>query len=926
MSFKLSPRFLSQYDGKQPKWGFGALSYFVYKRTYARLMADGTQEEYSDTCRRVTEGTFTAQKNHCKKNGLEWQAHKAQKTAQEFYRRMWDFKFTPPGRGFWIMGTELVDKVGSAALNNCLAGDTEIITSQGIMRIDDAFDTQRHQDGGEYKLLTRGGKWIDAPIKCYGQQELYRITLTRQGVKKIIHATSDHRWFTKDRRQGYRSSGWSEFTTEELRPGIHRLQYSFGQGIKNTTPSPFGVAHGFVFGDGCKRGDNKNSAVANLIGDKDSALVEYFKPCPYREIENGVQYSAIPNYFKDRPSIKENKSYLYGWLAGYFSADGSCKSDGTVKLSSVSRDNIDFVRSVCSVLGIGTYSIQCEDRISNLTNRPHKMFSIVLMRQQLTEDFFIIPEHRDNFVKSGGSDIQTKYWTVESVDKTSKKENVFCAEVADYNAFTLADNILTGNCGFTSTKDVSIELGNSFAWAMDMLMLGVGVGFDTKGAGQVIIKSPTKEQITFVIPDSREGWVESVRLLMNSYHNGGNVVTFDYSKIRPRGEPIRGFGGTASGPGPLEELHKNIRGILGALDGESITSVAITDLMNFIGKCVVAGNVRRSAELAIGEIDDTDYIEMKDYKKYAQELKDRRWASNNSVFSSVYSDFHHIATGIALNGEPGLIFLDNARHFGRLKDGWIGFEDERYDNVDGFNPCAEQCLEDKELCTLVETYPANHDTVEDYLITLKYAYMYAKTITLIPTHNERTNAVMMRNRRIGCSMSGVQQAIKKFGLRTFLNSFCDKGYEVIRGWDRTYSRWLGVPRSVRMTTVKPSGTVSILAGATPGVHFTHSEYYWRTVRIAADSPLVMPLWLAGYRIEVAITDNEKYGPGIKDTIHIATSADIELAADKGATLVVYFPVKEENFTKSKFDVTLWEQLSIVREMQHYWSDNAVVVP
>lgn len=596
MSFKLSPKFLAQYADKQPDWGFGALSYFVYKRTYARLMANETQEEYFDTCKRVTEGVFAAQKNHCKHNGLEWQAHKAQKTAQEFFRRMWDFKFTPPGRGFWIMGTPLVDKVGSAALNNC---------------------------------------------------------------------------------------------------------------------------------------------------------------------------------------------------------------------------------------------------------------------------------------------------------------------------------------GFSSTKDVSIELGNSFAWTMDMLMLGVGVGFDTKGAGQIIIKAPRKEKILFEIPDSREGWVESVRLLMNSYQTGGNIVEFDYSKIRPRGEPIRGFGGTASGPEPLMELHNNIRKILGDLDGEAITSVAIVDIMNFIGKCVVAGNVRRSAELAIGEIDDIDYVEMKDYEKFKTELADRRWASNNSVFASPYSDFSKIVQGIALNGEPGLIFLDNARHFGRMKDGWISFEDDRYDNVDGFNPCAEQCLEDKELCCLVETYPANHDSVEDYHQTLKYAYMYAKTITLIPTHDERTNSVMMRNRRIGCSMSGIQQAIKKFGLRDFLNDFCDKGYEIIRGWDRTYSRWLGVPRSVRMTTVKPSGTVSILAGATPGVHFTHSEYYWRTVRVAADSPLIMPLWLAGYRIEVAVTDNKKLGLDQGAVLRIQEADELKMAQSKGVTLVVYFPVKEKSFTKSKFDTTLWEQLAIVREMQHYWSDNAV---
>jgi adenosylcobalamin-dependent ribonucleoside-triphosphate reductase len=593
MAFRLTQKFLSEFEGRQPRWGFGDLSYLVYKRTYARIMQNGLQEEYVDTCVRVTEGVFDIQRKHCKDNRLPWNAHKAQKTAQEFFRRMWDFKFTPPGRGFWIMGTPMVEKVGSAALQNC---------------------------------------------------------------------------------------------------------------------------------------------------------------------------------------------------------------------------------------------------------------------------------------------------------------------------------------GFTSTEDVSIELGNSFSWAMDMLMLGVGVGFDTKGAGLITIKKPSRALDTFEISDDREGWVESVRLLLNSYQTGGNILEFVYSKIRKRGEPIKGFGGTASGPEPLRELHSNIRKILNLLDGQSLTSVAIVDLMNFIGKCVVAGNVRRSAELAIGDIEDVDYVTMKDWRKFPEEVSDRRWASNNSVFANPLSKFDDIAPNIALNGEPGLIFIENARHYGRFKDGWIPFEDDRYDNVKGFNPCAEQQLEDKELCCLVETYPANHETVEDYHRTLKFAYLYAKTVTLLPTHDERTNSVMMRNRRIGCSMSGIQQAIQKFGMRKFFSEFCDKGYGVIRSWDRIYSRWLGIPRSIRMSTVKPSGTVSILAGATPGIHYTHAEFYFRTVRIPVESPLVVKLLKAGYRIEIDVNNAVRED---KSAILIKDSAALESYKNSGFTTVVYFPVKEKNFTKSKFDATLWEQLTFVREMQHYWSDNSV---
>jgi ribonucleotide reductase alpha subunit len=561
----------------------------------------------------------------------------------------------------------------------------------------------------------------------------------------------------------------------------------------------------------------------------------------------------------------------------------------------------------------------------------------------LSEKFFLIDEHKKNFVESGGNDVKGRYWTVETVEKTSRIETVYCVQVPDLNCFTLADNILTHNCGFVSTKDVNIDLAAPFAWAMDMLMLGVGIGFDAKGAGNIIIKQPKETKVLYEIPDSREGWVESVKLLLNSYH-GRNDVEFSYDLIRPFGAPIKGFGGQSSGPQPLIELHENIRNTLDNLVGEAITSVAIVDIMNFIGKCVVAGNVRRSAELGIGEIDDKEYVEMKDPEKFGEELADRRWASNNSVFASNDSDFGLITGNIVRNGEPGLIFLDNARHYGRIKDGWVPFESEKYDDVQGFNPCVEQGLENYELCCLVETFPANHDSPEEYLETLKFAYLYSKSVTLVPTHDEKTNAVMMRNRRIGCSMSGIQQAFKKFGHSSFLNDFCDQGYETIRSWDRIYSRWLGVPRSIKMTTVKPSGTVSILAGATPGIHFTHDEYYYRTVRCSASSPLIPKLRKAKYRIEYSSTDRKLLKKAMKmagveefernwwkDYLDIDSTKSFgatkgvvfDLFAQSGGTVVVYFPIKEKNFTKSKFDVSVWEQVMSIREMQHYWSDNGV---
>ena len=260
-------------------------------------------------------------------------------------------------------------------------------------------------------------------------------------------------------------------------------------------------------------------------------------------------------------------------------------------------------------------------------------------------------------------------------------------------------------------------------------------------SGTLTIKEPQHTNDTLVIDDSREGWVDSVHLLLDGYFFGGKVPKFDYSAIRPAGALISGFGGTSSGHAPLKELHENLVKLFKDKVGEAITSVDIVDTENLIGRCVVSGNVRRSAALAMGRHDDRLYLEMKNDD---EKLYHHRWGSNNSFHAVVGMDYEWHAAQSQANGEPGYIWLDNARTRGRFKDG------ERFDdtNVAGFNPCVEQQLEDAELCCLVETFPARHDNLEDYLRTLKIAYLYGKTITLSNTHWPETNAKMLKNRRI----------------------------------------------------------------------------------------------------------------------------------------------------------------------------------
>jgi ribonucleotide reductase alpha subunit len=792
------------------------------------------------------------------------------------------------------------------------------------------------------------------------------------------------------------------------------------------------------------------------------------------------------------------------------------------------------------------------------------------------------------------------------------------------------------NCAFVSTKTLKEDYSKPFTFLMDASMLGVGVGFDTKGAGEVMIKLPNPNRgiEEYEIPDTREGWVESLKLLLESYFHSTAEVQFDYSKIRPEGEPIKGFGGVSSGHEPLQEIHEEIRKVLNRNVGEPITITTIVDVMNLIGKCVVAGNVRRTAEIVFGDPHNEEYLDLKNYK-VNKHRETYGWTSNNSIFAELGMDYTDVCKRINDNGEPGLAWLENMRTFSRMQNGgdnkdhrvaggnpcvvgdtlvavadgrnsvpirdlvdtqypvysvdengkvvikhsiktwktkenteiwkltlddgsyllatpdhkimlrggeykelkdlredesvfpFNSFNNKGYRNIRGTgkrasgirqyrliteseigympnakeyaihhkdfdktndvwdnldvitqsehsrlhrlvdNPmhdpinvekmketthnngghygkrngmygknhkkstlksiskkssknwenqrdfmiesikngmtdkvrkhisdkrkertiwvdwkcpvcnehktlteyqasnrktcsyscsnvkrgmvnngiwnhkvvsvefhgyedvydmtvedthnfgvitstkdgkyldssglfihnCLEQSLESYELCCLVETFPSNHDSLEDYQRTLKYAYLYAKTVTLGKTHWPDTNRVMLRNRRIGCSVSGVAQFITKHGMEE-LRKWLEKGYKTIHEWDCMYSDWFAIPKSIKTTSVKPSGTVSLLVGATPGMHYPESRFYIRRMRLSKHSELIGPLKKAGYKIEPAF--------GSED-----------------ATMVVEVPVDVGEGIRTAAELSIWEQFSLAAFLQRHWADNQV---
>jgi len=462
------------------------------------------------------------------------------------------------------------------------------------------------------------------------------------------------------------------------------------------------------------------------------------------------------------------------------------------------------------------------------------------------------------------------------------------------------------NCSFVSTAEMNKNNpAKPFAFLMEASMLGVGVGFDTKGAEKdFVIYDPHPDTDPIVIPDTREGWVESTTSLINSYLKPDQKSpVFDYSQIRPAGTPIKTFGGTAAGADPLIKLHEHVRRIFKGRAGEKVTTTDIADLGNLIGVCVVSGNVRRSAELLMGKIDDREFLNLKNYEVFPERNaydptgENSGWGfmSNNSVEAHVGQDLSPIIDGIARNGEPGVIWMDVTRKYGRLADP----ENNKDWRAAGYNPCAEQSLESMECCTLVETYIGRHETLEDFKRTLKFAYLYAKTVTLLPTHWEETNAIMQRNRRIGTSISGVANFADTRGLPT-LRTWMDEGYVTVQAYDKSYSEWLGIRESIKTTTIKPSGTVSILAGESPGVHWTPGgKHFLRTMRFSKADPMVTLFKMANYRVEDA-------------------------ESDPSGTAVVYFPIKSDA-ERSEQDVSIYEKMALAATAQRYWSDNSVSV-
>lgn len=446
---------------------------------------------------------------------------------------------------------------------------------------------------------------------------------------------------------------------------------------------------------------------------------------------------------------------------------------------------------------------------------------------------------------------------------------------------------------------VVVDSTRAFTWTMDALMLGSGVGYNIQREYVYQLPKVKKAKVVrqntndadFIVPDSREGWVQLLEKTLEAHFYTGKGFTYSTICVRGKGTAIKGFGGLSSGPEELCWGIDQISNILNERAGKKIRSIDALDIMNIIGFVVVSGNVRRSAQLAVGDMDDLQFLNAKNWEDGA--IPNWRAMSNNSVACNDISLLpDQFWNGYNGKGEAyGLINLKLSQQIGRL--GESEYSDK---SVMIFNPCGEQSLANYETCCLAEIFLPNIVSKEELFEVQKYLYRINKHSLALDCHAEETQEIVHKHMRMGIGVTGYLQATEE------QKSWLNDAYVELRKFDKEYSSKHSWPTSIKLTTCKPSGTLSLLPNVTPGVHPAYSRYYIRRIRISSNNPLVETCRKYGYDIE--------YQRNFDGT-------------DDKNTIIVSFPISVPEGTVTAKELTAIQQMEYVKRLQSEWSDNAV---
>ena len=488
------------------------------------------------------------------------------------------------------------------------------------------------------------------------------------------------------------------------------------------------------------------------------------------------------------------------------------------------------------------------------------------------------------------------------------------------------------NCSFTN-----IETLRDLVDVFYLLMVGSGVGIriDRKLVEQlpqvrpVLLESRydgtvrmklTKEEMehtlfsinelepeTAVIQvgDSKEGWCSALEsyfnLLTHKEYDAVKRIMIDYSFVRPEGERLKRFGGRASGHRSIQRMFEKINKVFVKRNGLVLKTIDILDIATIISENVVSGGVRRSAMMVICDEDDEDVINA---KRNIYQVVDGNWIedpeishrkmSNNSILYQKKPSLERIKEiidSIRTNGEPGFINGSEAIR--------------RKPSFRGCNPCGEILLRSKQCCNLTTNNMmafAGDGSFDEagFHEVLRLSTRVALRMTLVEVELPEWNRVMHADRIIGISLTGMMDMMNKTGMsKEELAALLRRLHQTVREEGTRYSEELGIAAPELMTTIKPEGSLSTLPGVSSGIHYAHSNYYIRRVRISATDPLYKMIAAQGsYPIynEIGQTDEDC-------TIK-----------------VIEFPVKAPE-GRTKYDVSAIEQLELYKMSMENWSDH-----
>ena len=371
------------------------------------------------------------------------------------------------------------------------------------------------------------------------------------------------------------------------------------------------------------------------------------------------------------------------------------------------------------------------------------------------------------------------------------------------------------NCSFLPLDD-----WRAFSEIMFLLLSGCGVGYSVQNhhiEKLPEIKVPTKHK-RYLVGDSIEGWADAVRMLCKAYFQGAPLPTFDFRDIRAKGAQLITVGGKAPGPEPLKECLFNLQKIFDRKkNGDKMTSVEVHDMACHIADAVLSGGIRRAALISLFDLDDEDMLTCK-FGNWWEENPQRGRSNNSAVVlrhKITEEEFFKLWKKIELSGsgEPGIYFSND-------KD-W------------GTNPCCEIALRSFQFCNLCEVNVSNVESQEDlnervkagaFIGTLQAAYTNFHYLRDIWQKTTEKDALL------GVGMTGIGSgAILKYDLK--------KAADLSKEENARVAEIIGVNKAARVTTVKPSGTSSLVLGTSSGIHAWHNDYYIRRIRVGKNEAI-----------------------------------------------------------------------------------------